>query len=89
MRSWLKELRENRKLTQQNVADLLGITRQYYQMIESYERQRNMDIALLTKLSEIFQISLIKLVELESEVSTAYLNTVVSPNDEKVNSNQS
>lgn len=58
-------------------------------MIESYERQRNMDIALLTKLSEIFQISLIKLVELESEVSTAYLNTVVSPNDEKVNSNQS
>lgn len=89
MRSWLKELRKNRKLTQQNVADLLGITRQYYQMIESCERQRNMDIALLTKLSEIFQISLIKLVKLESEVSTAYLNTVVSPNDEKVNSNQS
>lgn len=86
MRSWLKELRENRGLTQQNVADLLGITKQYYQMIEACERQRKMDIALLTKLSEIFQISLIKLVELESEVSTVHLDTVVPQSKEKVNS---
>lgn len=86
LRNWLKELRENRKLTQQNVADLLGITKQYYQMIEACERQRKMDIALLTKLSEIFQISLIKLVELESEVSTVHLDTVVTQSKEKVNS---
>ncbi len=86
MRRWLKSLREKKGLTQQNVADMLEISKQYYQMIEARERQQNMDIALLTKLSGVFQIPLIELVKLESDASNICPDTVVPQRAEKVNS---
>lgn len=68
MREWLKELRESRQFTQQNVADLLGITKQYYQQIETYERQKKMDIMMITKLSIIFKIPVEKIIVYENEL---------------------
>lgn len=65
MREWLKDLRENRQLTQQNVANMLGISKQYYQLIEAHERQKKMDITLMTKLSEIFDVSFNEIIEQE------------------------
>ena len=55
MRVWLKDLRESKGLTQQNVADYLGITKQYYQMVESGSRAKifkkaNERIAITNKL---------------------------------------
>lgn len=38
MREWLKELRNNKKLTQKDVADRAGIERSYYTMIETGKR---------------------------------------------------
>lgn len=58
MRAWLKNIRENRGYSQQQVADKLKITRQYYQQIEAGDRQQKMDITLIVKLSEIFGISI-------------------------------
>ena len=57
MRGYLKELREQKAFSQQNVADSIGITRQYYQQIENGERQKNMDISLVVQLSNLFGIS--------------------------------
>lgn len=58
MRGYLKELRESKGLSQQNVADSIGITRQYYQQIENGKRQKNMDVSLVVQLSNLFGISL-------------------------------
>lgn len=55
MRTYLVELRKERKETQQDVANAIGITRQYYQMIEGGERQKRMDIVLASKLAEHFE----------------------------------
>ena len=57
MRGYLKELREQKGFSLQNVADSIGITRQYYQQIENGERQKNMDISLVVQLSNLFGIS--------------------------------
>lgn len=57
LRKWLKKLREESGLSQQQVADRLNITRQYYQQIEAGDRQQKMDITLSSKLSELFGIS--------------------------------
>lgn len=45
MRSWLKKLRVNKGLTQQNVADRSGIERPYYTMIESGDRTPSVQVA--------------------------------------------
>jgi len=65
MREYLIHLRMKQNESQQSVADSLGISRQYYSLIESGERQKNMDITLLSKLSDVFHIPLAEMVELE------------------------
>lgn len=69
MREWLRDLREKKQLTQQNVADMLGISKQYYQLIEAHERQKKMDITLMTKLSEIFDISFNEIIVQEQRLT--------------------
>lgn len=39
----LKELREDKDITQQDIADILQITRQQYQLYESGEREIKLD----------------------------------------------
>lgn len=51
----LKKIREERKLTQQNVADLLNIQRPTYTRYETGEREP--DFETLIKLSEILEVS--------------------------------
>lgn len=65
MRQWLKDMRELKGLSQQNVAETIGITRQYYQQIEAGERQQKMDITLITKLSKAFDISVSQIINNE------------------------
>lgn len=45
MRQYLVSLRNEHGYSQQDVADKLNISRQYYQMIETGERQKKMDIS--------------------------------------------
>lgn len=58
MREYLVDLRNNANLSQQDVADYIGVTRQYYNAIENGSRQKKMDITLITKLSKLFDLSL-------------------------------
>lgn len=68
MREYLKKMREEQGWTLQDVADRIGITKQYYQMIESGERQRKMDITLVKSVSEIFGIPLERVVNEEDRI---------------------
>ncbi len=67
MRTWLKELREKMGLSQQNVADKLEMTQQYYNLIENGERKKELDVALVLKLASIFNLTTNYIIEREKE----------------------
>lgn len=69
MRDYLKKLRENKSYSQQNVADVIGTTRQYYNMIENGERQQKMDLPLMQKLSAVFDVPLNYIVDEETKLN--------------------
>ncbi|MCK1972741.1 helix-turn-helix transcriptional regulator [Bacillus safensis] len=54
MRDWLKLARENKSLLQQDVANLVGIERPYYTMLETGSRKPSVKIA--KKLAEVLEI---------------------------------
>lgn len=67
MRNYLVDLRTKKNESQQDVAKALGISRQYYAMIENGARQKRMDITLITALANHFQISASVIVAYEQE----------------------
>jgi len=56
MRLRLIRLRKERKMTQQQVAEILGITRSFYGMIETGDRNPTLDLA--KKIAELFQVDI-------------------------------
>ena len=64
----LKILRKQRRKTQQQIADLLGISRQAYSYYENGSRQP--DIESLQKLSDYFDVSIDSLVSGKEHSST-------------------
>ncbi|MCI1965860.1 MAG: helix-turn-helix domain-containing protein [Oscillospiraceae bacterium] len=56
MREYLKELRCNRNLTQQNIANELGVSLSYYNSIEKGNRQKNMELLMANRLSKVLQV---------------------------------
>lgn len=52
-RKWLKELRTSKGLTQQRMADMLGMSRQYYHLIENGNRKATLDIELAAEIAHI------------------------------------
>lgn len=71
MRKYLIKLREKQNESQQDVANAIGISRQYYSMIESGERQKRMDIVLISSLARHFGVSEAEIVKFEQEKSPA------------------
>lgn len=71
VREYLIEARERAGLTQQDVANRIGISRQYYQMVETGERQKRMDLSLAGGLSAILNIPITEIVQKESAVPDA------------------
>lgn len=67
MRSWLKKLRQEKNLSKTQMADRMGICRQYYSFIESGERLPDLTFSIAMKLSEIFNISLDEIKSLEEK----------------------
>lgn len=45
-RDWLIKLRQNRKLEQQDVSELIGVTQQFYNYIENGKRRPSPDVAI-------------------------------------------
>ena len=68
MREYLKQLRAEKNMTMQEVADAFGITRQYYEMIESGDRQKKMDFTFITKISMLFGISIEQIAKYEQQI---------------------
>lgn len=66
VREYLIEAREKAGLTQQDVANRIGISRQYYQMVETGERQKRMDLFLAGVLSVVLNIPIAEIVQRES-----------------------
>lgn len=66
VREYLIEAREKAGLTQQDVANRIGISRQYYQMVETGERQKRMDLSLAGDLSVVLNIPIAEIVQRES-----------------------
>lgn len=58
MRSWLKDRRKQKKLTQAETAQLMGISRQQYNFIENGARQADLSLSTAVKLCNIFGLSL-------------------------------
>lgn len=67
MREWLKKARLNKALTMKQVANKLCISESYYCAIEKGVRQRDMDLSLAEKLSQVLDISLKDILLAESK----------------------
>lgn len=65
MREYLKDLRIQAGMSMADVAEKFDISRQYYEMIESGDRQRKMDITLIAKISNVFSVPMEQIVENE------------------------
>lgn len=65
MRTYLKKKREDNGFTQQYVAEKVGISTQYYSLIERGERKQEMNISMLCKLAEIFGVPVSELIAAE------------------------
>lgn len=68
MREYLIKLRKDKSLTQQQMADKIGITKQYYNMIEKGKRQKKMDIVLASAIASVFDMPIEQIVECEKEL---------------------
>ena len=69
MRQYLVSLRNEHGYSQQDVADKLNISRQYYQMIEAGERQKKMDISLASSIATLYGISVMDVENFEKAIS--------------------
>jgi Predicted transcriptional regulators len=67
MREYLKDLRDAKGFTQQDVADKLNVSRQYYCFIENGSRQSNMDITLAVKLADVFSVTVESIIKNEAQ----------------------
>ncbi len=69
MRAYLKKSRNSRNLTQQEIANSLGISLSYYCLIESGERQKDMNLLMASKLSKVLNVPLESIVQEEEKLT--------------------
>lgn len=65
MKNNLKELRTKQNLTQQELAEIMEVSRQMISYIENGDKKPNLILAL--KLADFFKISVKKIFELEAD----------------------
>ncbi len=68
MRYYLVSLRKAKGFTQKQLSEKLDISESYYNQIENGERQKRMDITLISRLSKVLGISVSKLIEYEENL---------------------
>lgn len=66
MRNYLKEFRDNLGYSQADIAKKLCMSQQMYSFIENGERQQNISLELLQRLSIALDVSLSELIEKEN-----------------------
>lgn len=65
MREYLKRIREEKGLTQQYIAEKMGISQNYYCDIENGVRQKELKLNILTKLSQVMNVPIETLISEE------------------------
>ena len=58
VRNYLKKIRLAKNMSQQYVAELIGISQQYYAFIETGQRQLDMSLTIAKALSEALDVPL-------------------------------
>ena len=69
MRKWLKELREGKGITQNDISKKHGITQCTYSLLETGKRQSKMSIETAQKLAAVFDVPIEYVLEQETKVS--------------------
>lgn len=69
MRQYLVDLRVQHGFSQQDVANRLGISRQYYQMIENGERQKHLALSLASSFAVLYGVSVMDIEHHEMELA--------------------
>lgn len=69
MRVYMVELRKKSNKSQQQVADVVGISRQYYSAIEKGERQKKISVDLLCRIADAINVPVDELITEERKYS--------------------
>lgn len=67
MRNYLKVFRDSQGYSQADMAKKLGMSQQMYSFVENGERQQDISLGLLQKLSSALEIPLDDLIQAENE----------------------
>ena len=67
MREWLKNLRTEKKMTMKEMGAKLGISESYYCTIENGERQKRMDMMVVSGIAYALDIPVAEIVRLECQ----------------------
>ena len=68
VRRYLKQLRDEKGLTQQEVAAKMGIGQSYYSDIELAVKQTDMSLSIVQKLSEVLGVPIATIIEEEKKL---------------------
>ena len=55
MRTWLKEIRKDKKMSQEDVGKASGLSRQYYNMIETGHRGKPLSVDVAKKIAAVLE----------------------------------
>lgn len=66
IRKNLKHIRKSKKLTQQDIADMIDVSRQYICDIENESRNKHVTIAILGRIADALEIDITEFFKLES-----------------------
>ena len=68
MRGYLKKLRKQNNFTQSDVSEKLGVGLSTYTMVENGERQKDLSLSWVKKLSEVFNVTVDYIMDQEAKI---------------------
>ena len=74
MREYLKKIRNQKNISQDQLSDKIGISQNYYCYIENGERQQDISLGLLQKLSSALEVPLDDLIQAENQYKQGLKN---------------
>ena len=83
VRTNIKKIRLEHKLTQQELADLSGVSRQYICDIENKNRNKHITIAILGRIADALNLNIMEFFIKEDELRVEVKNIIDAFNKEK------
>ena len=73
MRTYLREIREEKKLSQTEMAEMLGCYQSYYSAIENDNRQKDMSLSMVKKIAIAFEMPMEVIINAENDYQESKL----------------